>query len=86
LDGRDSIPGRGKNFYLLHNFQTGSGAYPTSYAVGTGELTIHFDLVPRSRIVELYLQFQIRLHGVVLKQVQGQLYLTFTLPTHYNFV
>jgi hypothetical protein len=35
LDGRDSIPGRDKTFSLLHNVQTGSGAQPASYPMGT---------------------------------------------------
>jgi hypothetical protein len=33
-----SNPGKGKIFFcLLHAIQTGSGAHPASYAVGTGE-------------------------------------------------
>jgi hypothetical protein len=35
LDGRSSIPGKG-DFSLLNSVQTGSGAHPTSYPVGTG--------------------------------------------------
>jgi hypothetical protein len=36
VDGRDSIPGRGKrSVYLLHSVQTGSGAHPTSYLMDT---------------------------------------------------
>jgi hypothetical protein len=31
LDGRGSIPERGKRFFLLHSVQTGSGANPASY-------------------------------------------------------
>jgi hypothetical protein len=34
-DGRGSISGRGKRFSLLHCVQTGSGAYPASYPMGT---------------------------------------------------
>ena len=30
-----SIPGKGRRFSLQHSFLTGSGAYPTSYSVGT---------------------------------------------------
>jgi len=30
----DSIPGRTKIFFLLHNIQIGSGVHPASYAVG----------------------------------------------------
>jgi hypothetical protein len=36
LDGRGSIPRRGKRFSLLHSFQTGSRANPASYTMGTG--------------------------------------------------
>jgi hypothetical protein len=35
LDGRGSIPGRGKSF--LHSVQTGSEAHPASYPMGTRE-------------------------------------------------
>jgi hypothetical protein len=38
LDGQGSIPGKDKRFLPLHNVQTGSGAYPASYAMGTGDL------------------------------------------------
>jgi hypothetical protein len=31
-----SIPGRARDFSLLHNIQTGSGAHPASYTIGTG--------------------------------------------------
>jgi len=37
LDNRGSIPGRGNsgNFPLRHRVQTGSGAHPPSYSMGT---------------------------------------------------
>jgi hypothetical protein len=35
LDGRGSIPERGKRFCLLRVVQTGSEAYPVSYPMGT---------------------------------------------------
>jgi hypothetical protein len=35
LDGRGSVPGRSKRLSLLHRVQTGSGAHPTSYPMGT---------------------------------------------------
>jgi hypothetical protein len=55
---------------------TGSAAHTTSYPVDTGavslgvksrcvKLTIHLHLVPRSRMVEVYLH----LHGIVLNAV-----------------
>jgi hypothetical protein len=34
-DGRAPNPGSGKRFSLLHSVQIGSGAHPTSYAMGT---------------------------------------------------
>jgi hypothetical protein len=39
LKDRRSIPGRSKNFSLLHSVQTCSGAHPASYPMGTGALS-----------------------------------------------
>jgi len=50
-----------RNFFLLQNIQTGSGAHPASYSLGTGlpfwglsaqgmMLTTRFHLAPRLRI------------------------------------
>jgi hypothetical protein len=36
LDGRGLIPGSGKDFSLFHSVQTGSGAQPASYSMGSG--------------------------------------------------
>jgi hypothetical protein len=36
MDGRVSIPGRGKVFYLIHNIETGFEVHPASYPIGTG--------------------------------------------------
>jgi hypothetical protein len=36
VDSQGSIPGKGRDFSLLHSVQTGSGAQPASYAMGTG--------------------------------------------------
>jgi hypothetical protein len=66
----------GKDFYLLHRDQTGSGTHPASYPVriegfllGLNDrgvkLTTHLHLVSRLRMVELYLHLSIRLQGVV---------------------
>jgi hypothetical protein len=67
-----------RDFSLLHSVQPGSGAHPTSYtpAVGAGGALYpgvkppvrdadHLILVPRSRMVKLYLHSLTRLHGVV---------------------
>ena len=72
---RNSSPGRVKN--VFHVIQTGSGAYPASYIMGTWELlslgysgrgvklTTHLQLVLRSQYVDIYIRSPIRLHGVV---------------------
>jgi hypothetical protein len=53
LDDRGSIPGKRKDFSLLHNVHTGSEAHPAPYKIGTeGSLmTSHLRLVPKSRMV-----------------------------------
>jgi hypothetical protein len=38
LDGRDSIPGKEKRFFLLHSVQAGSEVHPASSLMGTGLL------------------------------------------------
>jgi hypothetical protein len=62
LRNHGSIPGRGKRFSFLHNVETVPAAHPALYTnqyldlIGWSQkLTIHLHLVPRSRIVELYL-------------------------------
>jgi hypothetical protein len=35
LEGRSSIPGSLRDFFLLHRVQTGSGAHPTFHPMGT---------------------------------------------------
>jgi hypothetical protein len=35
LDDQGSVPGRARNFCVLHSVQTGSGAHPVSYTLGT---------------------------------------------------
>jgi hypothetical protein len=69
---------RERDFSLLHRIQMGSEAHPAYYPKGTGgslprgkvvrgiKLTTQLHPVLRSRIVELYLNSPIRLHGVVL--------------------
>jgi hypothetical protein len=76
---RESIPGRGKMFFLLHIVQTACGAHPASYPIGTVGSFLKVKrqereadhspyLVPRSRIVELLLHSPIRTHGIVLNE------------------
>jgi hypothetical protein len=80
-------------FYLRHHVQTGSGAHPASYPIGTGG-SFHggkvagreADHSPSSSAkvkerVELYLHSQIRLHAVVLKLSTGT-----TLPLPYLYL
>ena len=38
LRNHASIPGRGKTFCRLQSAQTGSGAHPASYSIGSREL------------------------------------------------
>jgi hypothetical protein len=47
----------GQDFSPLHSVQTGSGAHPASCLMGSRgmKLTAHLHLVPKSRMVELYL-------------------------------
>jgi hypothetical protein len=72
LDGLDSIPGR-STWFLIHGIRTGYRVHPAPNpakleAVSPTvkrqrrELTTHFHLVSRSRLVELHLHF----HGVML--------------------
>jgi hypothetical protein len=60
------FPARVNDFSLLHIVEISSGAHPASYSMGTElfsrkkisralKLTAHLHLVPRSRMVELYL-------------------------------
>jgi hypothetical protein len=35
LDGRGSIPAKGMRFFLPHSVQSGSGAQPAFYSMGT---------------------------------------------------
>jgi hypothetical protein len=67
LDSQGFIPGWSKRYFLLHSAHTGSGAHPDFYPMGTGgssprgqsglgiKLITQIHLVPRSRMVELYL-------------------------------
>jgi hypothetical protein len=59
----------GRDFSLLHSAHTGSGAHQAAYSMGAGgkadgawSWPLH--LVPKSRMVELYLPSTIPLHGV----------------------
>jgi hypothetical protein len=85
LDGRGLIPVRGRNLSLLHAVQTVSGVHPTSYPMGTAGSSTEFKrpaseadhshLVPRSRMVELYL------HSSIINEAQGKLLHVFGIVT-----
>jgi hypothetical protein len=78
IDCRGSNPGKGKIFLSSAASRPSLGPTSASYPMGTGadfprgkaemgmKLTIHIHLVPRSRMVELYLHSPIRLDGIVL--------------------
>jgi hypothetical protein len=61
-----------KELSLLYSVQMGSGVHTASYPIGTEgtfpavKLTTHLLLVPKLRIVELYLHSTTHLHSVVL--------------------
>jgi hypothetical protein len=90
LDIPGSIPGSVR-FSLLHSVQTGSGAHPASYPMGTGDslpqegggvqrqgYEAHHTPPSSAEVkkVELYLHSPICLHGIVFNKTQAQLYLT----------
>jgi hypothetical protein len=63
MDDRVSIPGRAWNFSLHHRVQTGSGARPASYPMGTG------GSFPGRRVVKLtahlHLEFRLRMYAAI---------------------
>jgi hypothetical protein len=65
---------QGTDLFLLHNVLSGSGAHPTSYRMDTR------DLVPMSRMLELYLHSAIHIHGIVLNYLSTGI----TLPLPFN--
>jgi hypothetical protein len=69
------FPAGARDFSLLHSIQTSCRVHPASYPMGTEEVSRGVKrpgreadhkphLVPRSRMVELYLHSLLRLHGV----------------------
>jgi hypothetical protein len=77
MDSWDSILRRGRGCSLLCSIQTGWGAHPTAchwvpglfpkgWSVLGMKLTTHLHLVPRSRMVELYLYCPLHFHGMAL--------------------
>jgi hypothetical protein len=76
LDGRGSIPGTAKSFVSTAQCPDRLWGPPISYAMRTGGSSqglkwpvreaYHLHLVPRSRLVELYLHSLMCLHDVVL--------------------
>jgi hypothetical protein len=78
------FPAGAGNFYLRHRVQTGSGAHPTFYPIGTSGSFLGLKWPGREadhsppysaevkECVECYLHSPIRLHGVVFSQTLGQ--------------
>lgn len=63
------FPAGARNFSLLHNVQTRSGyrgLFPRGQSGQGVKLTTRLHLVPRSRMMELYLDSSIRLHEAML--------------------
>jgi hypothetical protein len=74
LRSRGSIPGSGKRFFSLQR--------PDRLRM---KLTTHLHLVPRIRMVELYLHSPIYLHGVVLNYLSQEINVPFALPHSNRF-
>jgi hypothetical protein len=63
MDDQGSIPGKARDFSLLHSVQTDSGAHPASYKIDTGGSVTGIkqpglesdNSPPRSRMLKLYL-------------------------------
>jgi hypothetical protein len=67
---------RARDFSLLHSVQTGSGAHSDSDSMGNGDSIpgakaagADRHIVPRLKMVELYLQSSICLHSIVLNYI-----------------
>jgi hypothetical protein len=73
--GRGSNSSRVRNFSLMHSVQTGSEAHPVFFTGGTSDFSVvvkrpvgeagHYHLVPRLKMMELYLHYAICLHALV---------------------
>jgi hypothetical protein len=76
------FPARAKHTPLLHRVKTDSGAYPASYPMGTGGREVYprrwsgrgvklitHHLVPRLRMMELYLHSPISLRGIMINYI-----------------
>jgi hypothetical protein len=62
LTVRVGFPLEARDFSSYHRVRTESGVHLAGRGV---MLSTHLQLVPRSEMVELYLHYPIRLHGVV---------------------
>jgi hypothetical protein len=85
--GARSPPGA-RNFSLLSNVHTGSGAHPAFYTMDTGivslgwsgrgvKWTTHLHILLMLRMLEPYFYFPITLHGVVLNQLKPRITIHF---------
>jgi hypothetical protein len=84
IDGRGSIPSKGEIFVSSAASRPALGPIqpPIKWVHGkisTGvKLTTNLQLVPRSRIVELYLHTPIRVHGIMLNLLRTGTTLLYT--------
>jgi hypothetical protein len=78
------FPAEARDFSLHYSVQTGSGAHPASYTMGTGgsfprsgmdvKLTHLLNRMPRSEMVELYFHSPIRLEAEEQKKMLWQIF------------
>jgi hypothetical protein len=94
------FPAGARDFSLLYSVQTGSGSQIAPYPMGTGafstevkqadvKLTTHLNLVPRSRMMQLYLHSFTRLDGEVLNKLSTKtilLYFYLYRPHNVGFI
>jgi hypothetical protein len=73
LGGWGSISGKDKTFWVLHSMQTGIGAYPVLYTLGTessfsgvNRQVLEVNLVSGLRMMKPYLHYPLRINGVPL--------------------
>jgi hypothetical protein len=74
LEDRGSIFGRRRKFFSSPQRSDRLWGPPSLLSSRFVKQTTHRNLVPISRMVELYLHSRIRFHDVLLNEVQGQLY------------
>jgi hypothetical protein len=90
LDGRCSIPDRGKKFFSTRQRQDQLCDQPSLSYSGYERIrrreraTDHTRIVPRSRMAELYLHYVMRFHGVVLNLLRIETGLPTEIDTEHS--